>query len=222
MSLLPLIKKRFTYKDGVLYWLEPPPKAKAVAGMVAAGNINKKDGYSLIYFDGNRTCKHRIVWMLHYGEIPKGMIVDHKNRIRSDDRIENLRIGKHYMNSANADFNHDSKSGVRGVYELRGKWVGRIHVNSKRYRDVFTTKEQAEEAVKRTSVYLTGEFSIYYGDAPPRLMLTQMNKRKQVGYNGNVYKGATEAANAASVSLPTVFYHLSGRIKGSPKFHYID
>ena len=39
-----------------------------------------------------RDYEHRIVWRQHYGEIPSGMIVHHKNGNGLDNRIENLEL----------------------------------------------------------------------------------------------------------------------------------
>jgi len=35
---------------------------------------------------------HRLVWFLTRGPIPKGLHIDHINGIKSDNRIENLRL----------------------------------------------------------------------------------------------------------------------------------
>ena len=43
--------------------------------------INKKDVYV-----------HRLVWETFNGEIPKGMEIDHINTVRTDNRLENLRL----------------------------------------------------------------------------------------------------------------------------------
>lgn len=36
--------------------------------------------------------RHIVTWMEHYGEIPKGMIIHHKNGDKWDNRIENLQM----------------------------------------------------------------------------------------------------------------------------------
>ena len=41
-----------------------------------------------------RVCKfvHTLVYSAFYGEIPKGMQINHKNEVKSDNRIENLEL----------------------------------------------------------------------------------------------------------------------------------
>jgi superfamily II helicase len=54
----------------------------------------RKDGYIAI----GRELEHRIVYKQHFGPIPEGFDVHHKNGIRNDNRIENLeclRRGDH-------------------------------------------------------------------------------------------------------------------------------
>ena len=48
-----------------------------------------KDGYLILKIKGKQFKAHRIAWLLNYGEFPKGEI-DHINRCRTDNRIENL------------------------------------------------------------------------------------------------------------------------------------
>ena len=49
-----------------------------------------KDGYLIIKVKGKQFKAHRIVWLLNKGNFPKNEL-DHKNRNRTDNRIENLR-----------------------------------------------------------------------------------------------------------------------------------
>jgi hypothetical protein len=51
--------------------------------------------------DGDRELMHRYVWRFHYGDIPAGHDIHHKNEIKTDNRIENLEM------KTKADHSHD-------------------------------------------------------------------------------------------------------------------
>ena len=44
---------------------------------------------------------HRQVWIYHNGEIPKGLVIDHIDRDRNNNQIENLRLVTHSENNKN-------------------------------------------------------------------------------------------------------------------------
>ena len=48
----------------------------------------RKDGYVAI----GRQLEHRIVYKQHFGSIPDGYDIHHKNGIRDDNRIENPQL----------------------------------------------------------------------------------------------------------------------------------
>ena len=50
-----------------------------------SGYLRCRGGY------GERVLVHRLVWETFVGEIPSGYQIDHKNTIRDDNRLENLR-----------------------------------------------------------------------------------------------------------------------------------
>ncbi|WPJ55995.1 hypothetical protein RCIP0099_00042 [Klebsiella phage RCIP0099] len=49
-----------------------------------------------------REYAHRLVWFMHYGDIPEGLMVDHINLDRCDNRIENLRLVDKSGNAQNS------------------------------------------------------------------------------------------------------------------------
>lgn len=81
-----------------------------------AGSANTVDKYCVLYINRKLYRTHRIVWELHNGKIPKGMQIDHINGVRSDNRIENLRIVTNKINSQNRGKRSSNTSGVTGVY----------------------------------------------------------------------------------------------------------
>lgn len=68
------------------------------AGRVA-GTVNNR-GYKIIKIAGNKYREHRLAWLHVYGEWPADQI-DHINRIKADNRIENLRVVNNSENMRN-------------------------------------------------------------------------------------------------------------------------
>ncbi|MCJ2709130.1 HNH endonuclease, partial [Escherichia coli] len=55
------------------------------------------DGYLMIMINGKAYPAHRLAWLIVYGTMPDGFI-DHINRVRTDNRISNLRLVTHSEN----------------------------------------------------------------------------------------------------------------------------
>lgn len=51
-----------------------------------------KNGYMHVSINGKQVLMHRFVYEAFNGEIPEGYEIDHKNTVRDDNRLENLRI----------------------------------------------------------------------------------------------------------------------------------
>ena len=120
------------HTDGYLIWRHPTgPRAKAGD---RAGYVSKTKKYRRVEIDGKSYGEHRIIWAWHTGAWPADQI-DHKNGVRSDNRIENLREAN---NSENAQSRHtvrpDNSSGCAGVYyAARDKrWIADIYIDGKR------------------------------------------------------------------------------------------
>lgn len=74
-----------------------------------------KDGYLIYKIKGQQIKAHRLVWFLCNKEFPKGEI-DHINRIRDDNRIENLRIADRKLQHENTTKTINKDTGVVGIY----------------------------------------------------------------------------------------------------------
>src|SRR5579862_7745832 len=70
---------------------------KAVAGRVA-GYLDR--GYISIRIDRRIYMAHRLAWLWVYGVWPEGWL-DHINRKKNDNRIDNLRLAEPWQNQAN-------------------------------------------------------------------------------------------------------------------------
>ena len=80
-----------------------------VAGGVGSG------GYYQVRVDGKLTLVHRVIWEMHYGEIPRDKFIDHIDGNKLNNRLSNLRIVARELNARNCKLREDSSSGVAGV-----------------------------------------------------------------------------------------------------------
>lgn len=92
------LEEMFEYRDGALYWLIKPAKKIRVGDR--AGCLTNY-GYRQIKFKGSLELEHRLIWQIFNGPIPEGVEIDHINRVRTDNRIENLRLATRGQNCVN-------------------------------------------------------------------------------------------------------------------------
>ena len=93
---------------------------------------------------GNHILMHRLI-----NGTPKGVLTDHINRDKLDNRKANLRNSDSFDNVFNRGVVATSKSRIRGVYyhKQAGKWTAEITHRKKRYRmGLFNTQEEAKIA----------------------------------------------------------------------------
>lgn len=123
-----MYRNLFIYMNGSLLWKE---SRRGIRGRIA-GTLGK-DGYIRVTIAGERTPAHHIVWIMHGGEIPDGFEIDHINHIKSDNRIENLRLVRHSDNQKNMKRQERNSSGYTGVYwnKEASMWRARITANGK-------------------------------------------------------------------------------------------
>ena len=81
------------------------------------------------------------------GKAPTGMVWDHKNRDKLDNRRSNLRAALPSLNCRNQGPRRHNTSGVPGVNFQCGSWVARIGVDgSRRWLGSFKNKQDAVAA----------------------------------------------------------------------------
>lgn len=81
-----------------------------------AGSLSTTSGYYSVMLKGTLYLVHRIIWRLLRGVLDQGIVVDHIDGVRANNKVENLRSGSITMNARNVKKNHLNKSGVVGVY----------------------------------------------------------------------------------------------------------
>jgi len=90
------------------------------------------NGYLFGAISNKKIFAHRAAWAIHYGYWPDGE-VDHLNHVRTDNRIENLRVVKRFQNAKNLKKSKRNVSGVTGVFAhtQTAQWQAQIRVNGK-------------------------------------------------------------------------------------------
>lgn len=144
-------------------------KAGTVAGSLAS------DGYWKVVFYGKSMTAHRIIWTIVNGEIPEGQTIDHIDRNQSNNKIENLRMVSHAVNSRNRSQRIDNKTGYTGVNYFEPK-DGRTPRYTATWMD-----ENGKPRARTFSVGKYGENTLNLAIAYREEVIRQLNE-KGVGY----------------------------------------
>tara|TARA_R110000850_G_C9740312_1_gene444296 strand:- start:60 stop:566 length:507 start_codon:yes stop_codon:yes gene_type:complete len=145
------LKTQLSYNSstGVFNWLTGK---QGRSTKKPAGSIHKSLGYSRIMIGGELYYAHRLAWLYVYGKIPKEEI-DHINKQRDDNSINNLREVSSGENLKNQHMQKRNTSGVTGVRweSNRKRWFAQIGVNGEtiklgRFKRLSDAKKAREEA----------------------------------------------------------------------------
>jgi hypothetical protein len=124
------IRYFFHYReDGCLLWKERRGRRGRVGDI--AGYV-ETNGYLRIRLYGKTFQAHRLVWLYHHGYLPENQ-VDHIDRNKLNNRIENLREVSKSCNMRNTGNRTDNSSGVKGVrwHRREEKWEARVKAPEK-------------------------------------------------------------------------------------------
>lgn len=139
--------------DEVLAWIKRNWEVFPTEGRVESktrsdcediGSINAQ-GYVSISVTGThiRIRRSHLVWYIVYGVWPTTML-DHKNRIRTDDRIDNLQESTEVDNASNRPTSGKFPKGVRVTRNKSNPYAAQITRNGKtRGLGYFKTPEEA-------------------------------------------------------------------------------
>ena len=140
------LEKRFEYcgNTGVLTWKSGRCKGKE-AGFIT------KDGYRKVRLNRTNVSAHRIIWVLMTDDCIEGLTIDHKDRNKSNNCWNNLRLATR----EEQNFNKITK----GFQRIGKKFRARIRVKGKDiHLGMFDTEKEARDAYTKKCVELRGEF----------------------------------------------------------------
>ena len=153
------LKELFNYKDGFLYW--KVRKAHCIQIGDIAGSLHKPTKYYLIKINNKAYKTHRLIYLYHYGYLPE--FIDHIDRNRSNNKIENLRSVTKSQNQWNRKPNKNhSSSKYKGISwdKQNQKWKVRIRINGKRINlNYFKSETDAAIAYNKAAIKYYGEYA---------------------------------------------------------------
>jgi hypothetical protein len=118
----------------------------------------------MLWKDGKQySCKvHRLLAQAFLPNPENYAEIDHINNDPNDNRVENLRWCNRLQNTLNIRKHKDNKSGFKGVYCQKGRFIASITYQGKRYRcGSYSKAEEAFEAYKKKADELHKEFAKY-------------------------------------------------------------
>ena len=147
------VRKYLDYdpETGDIVWINPTyrlPRSGTAAGSPATS------GHIRIRFSGTSYAAHRLAWLLHTGEDPGDMQIDHIDRDRANNRFSNLRLATNKSNT-------DNQEALGYFFHKRsGKWLAQVtHWGKNIYLGLYDCPLLARLAYEDKKRELCGEFS---------------------------------------------------------------
>jgi hypothetical protein len=141
----------FEYRDGELYWKIRPSNKKLQNKKVGCFS----HGYIRLGYKKKLYYAHRVIWEMHYGKIPSGLLLDHDDGNGLNNKIKNLKLVDHIGNKRNLPINCRNTSGVTGVYwnKQKNAWDACLNLRGKKINlGRYKNKEDAIKARKESEI----------------------------------------------------------------------
>ena len=130
-----ILNHEFKYEDDKLYKIHKQSKK----WICLSNNKPGTRGYIQIRINGRTYSLHRLIYLYHnpkwnIHDISPENEIDHDDRVKGNNKIENLRIIDNSGNNRNKDKRPNCSSIYKGVYwdKRMNKWIARISINGKK------------------------------------------------------------------------------------------
>jgi hypothetical protein len=121
---------------------------------------NDTEGYFRMRFQGVAFRTHRIIYFMHTGHNPDGLVVDHIDGNKLNNSPENLRACTQQQNTWNTKRRScDDHSLPKGVYEKDGMWCFKIRLDGEQIAQEFTNKKAALSYAEQIRKRYHGDFA---------------------------------------------------------------
>lgn len=158
---LELLRELFFYPspEGKLYWLKP--RTNRLEPFDEAGTLDRH--YLMVKVAYKKYAVQRIVWAMRNGrDIPEGYELDHKDRNKLNNRIDNLRLATPSQNQSNRAKGKNNTSGFKGVSWHKNEqmyYVQIRHKNKQYHLGAYRTAIEGAVAYNEAAKRLHGEFA---------------------------------------------------------------
>lgn len=156
-----ILKDLFEYReDGVLISRVATSNGKRRPGSVVDGYFDKA-GYKICSVGNVNRKYHRLVFLYHHGWLPR--FLDHINRNKGDNRIENLRPASAQQNMGNVPkFKKNATSAFKGVsfHKHVKKYIAHVKTpNGLAHLGYFKSEKEAARAYDKKAKEVFGVFA---------------------------------------------------------------
>ena len=131
--------------------------SRAIKGKELNPSNNGK--YGIVTINKQKYYLHILAWFYSYGVWPSSKI-DHKNRVTTDNRIDNLRKATNQQNQSNKGIQKNNKTGFKGVSIEGTKYKAQIQKDGKGITiGRFNTAKEAAIAYDEKALEVFGTFA---------------------------------------------------------------
>ena len=137
------LRNYYYYKDGNIY--------NKITHAVLCSRFDKKTGYFLsvnsdlcFNIEVSTIGLHKLIYMLHYGDIPKCAEVDHIDQNKLNNKIDNLRL----LSKRDNQLNSSKVENAKGYHKMKdGRFQSQIRARGQKiYLGSFKTEDEASAA----------------------------------------------------------------------------